>query len=164
MGAGKSAVAREAGTRAGLEVADLDADIEHAEGRPITVLFAERGEAWFRRREGEALGAALRSGAAVIACGGGIVCDPAQRATLASACFPVWLEVAPAEAAARLGIEAAAAARPLLAGADPEARLEALLSERAALYAMVAAARVSTSGRSPAEVAAIVLAAWRDAP
>ena len=42
--------------------------------------------------------------------------------------------------------------RPLLAVADPAVRIAELLSERAAAYARFA--QVSTSGRTPAEVAA----------
>jgi shikimate kinase len=159
MGSGKSAVARELGERLGTSVADLDALIESEEGRPIAHLFEQEGEPWFRRREGIALDRVLAAGVGVVACGGGIVLVPEHRRRLRDACFTVWLEVAPAEAAARL--EGETLLRPLLAGAPPAERLAALLEGRAALYGEVAHLRIDTSGRSPVAVAETLERAWR---
>lgn len=157
MGAGKSAVARILGERLGVMVADLDAFIEAEEGCPIAELFEREGEVYFRRREGEVLRQALDAGARVIACGGGVILDPAHRALLRDHCRVVWLEVSPAEAARRVGD---ADGRPLLAGAPPVPRLTVLLAERAPLYAQVAHRRVSTDGRTAEQVAdAVVVAA-----
>src|SRR5881409_531040 len=124
MGAGKSAVTRILGERLGVTVADLDAFIEAEEGCPIAELFEREGEGYFRRREGEVLRQVLEAGARVIACGGGVVLDPAHRAVLRDRCRVVWLEVSAAEAAHRVGD---ADGRPLLAGAAPVPRLTALL-------------------------------------
>jgi shikimate kinase len=155
MGAGKSAVARVLGERLGVAVADIDAFIEAEEDCTIGELFEREGEAWFRRREGEVLRQALDAGARVIACGGGLVLDPAHRALLRERCRVVWLEVPAAEAARRIG---ATAHRPLLGGGPPLPRLEALLAERAPLYAEVAHHRVPTAGLEPAQVADRILA------
>jgi len=155
-GAGKSVVARLLAARLGRAAVDLDAAVEAAAGEPVAAIFARSGEAAFRALEAAALGAALDGGAGVIACGGGLVTAPGPRATLRARCLTVWLEVAPDEAARRLG--AGAAARPLLAS-DPRARLAELLAARAPLYAEVADARVATDGLAPEEVAARVAAA-----
>jgi shikimate kinase len=164
MGAGKSAVARALGERLGCSVADLDAMIEGAEGLPVAEVFAQRGESHFRRLEGVLLAQVLRAGVRVIACGGGIVLDPARRRLLRERCHVVWLEVSPAEAAGRVTAHGdAGATRPLLAGHDPRARLETLLADRASLYAEVAHARVRTDGRTPDDVAARVLESERAA-
>ena len=48
--------------------------------------------------------------------------------------------------------------RPLLAGAPLEARLEALLRERAPLYESMAEVRVGTENEAPEEIATRVLA------
>lgn len=157
MGSGKSVVARILGERLGVAVADLDSMVEAAAGCTIAELFEREGEPGFRRREGELLEQALAAGAAVIACGGGIVLDPARRARLRTAFRTVWLEVSPGTAAAR--VAATAAKRPLLRGAPHEERLAALLAERAPLYAEAAEARVSTDGRDPEAVADAVVAA-----
>jgi len=159
MGSGKSVVAREIGERLGASVADLDALIESEEGRPIARLFEREGEPWFRHREGVALEQVLGAGAGVIACGGGIVLLPAHRTLLRERCWTVWLEVTPEDAAARLAGETAA--RPLLAGGDPAARLRTLLEERAGLYAETAQLRVDTTDRDPGAIADGIVAAWR---
>ncbi|MBI1797561.1 MAG: shikimate kinase [Candidatus Eisenbacteria bacterium] len=156
MGAGKSAVARVLGERLGVVVADIDAFIEAEEDCPIAELFEREGEAYFRRREGEVLRQALEAGAQVIACGGGAVLDPAHRRLLRERCRVAWLEVTPAEALRRIG---SVAGRPVLAGADPGARLAALLASRAPLYAEVADDRIATDGRDAEQVADAVLAA-----
>jgi shikimate kinase len=159
MGAGKSSVARLLGERLGVSVADLDGMIEAVEGCSVAELFERAGEAWFRRREGELLREALGSGVRVLACGGGVVLDPAHRALLRERCRVVWLEVSPAEAARRVAASNGIEARPLLAGAAPGDRLSALLAERAALYAEAAHARIVTDGLSPQQVADAVIAA-----
>ena len=48
MGAGKSTVAELLGAAYGVEVRDTDADVELAEGRSISDIFVESGEATFR--------------------------------------------------------------------------------------------------------------------
>jgi shikimate kinase len=154
MGAGKSAVARVLGERLGVAAADLDAFIEAEEGCPIAQLFDRQGEAWFRRREGEVLRLVLDAGVRVIACGGGVVLDPAHRTLLRERCHVVWLEVSPHEAAQRIHD---VGGRPLLAGGPPETRLGEVLASREKLYAEVAHARVNTDGRTIEQVAD---AAW----
>lgn len=155
MGAGKSAVARALGERLGTSVADLDAMIEAVEGCSVSELFARAGEAWFREREGQLLDQVLLAQVQVIACGGGIVVDPARRAALRERCRVVWLEVEPAEAARRVLAQSADAAtlRPLLAGGPAEVRLSELLAARTTMYEEVAHLRVRTDGRSPEQVA-----------
>ena len=95
MGAGKSVVARALGERLGGAVADLDAMVEAERGCSVAELFEREGEPAFRRLEGRILEQALAAGAGVIACGGGIVLDPAHRGALAARCRVVWLEVSP---------------------------------------------------------------------
>jgi shikimate kinase len=65
-----------------------------------------------------------------------------------------WLYVSPKTAALRSGTQRGPlAARPLLAGADSEARLRGLEAERRGAYASAAEILVSTEGRGAREVA-----------
>ena len=97
----------------------------------------------------------------VVACGGGIVLDPAHRALLKQRCRVVWLQVDPAEAVRRMRVRGGEPGRerPLLAGADPQARLAQLQREREPLYEEAALVRVPTASRDPSQVADAVLAA-----
>jgi shikimate kinase len=161
MGAGKSAVAAALGERMGASVADLDAMIEAAEGCTVAELFSRAGEPAFRERELQVLEQSIHAQVGVIACGGGVVLDERCRALLVSACRVVWLQVSPAEAARRIGTGAAAAARPLLAGGEPLARLEELLRVRGPVYETIANVHVATDGRDTAAIAEDVMAQVR---
>ena len=157
MGAGKSAVAVRLAALLGAGFVDLDARIEADSGKSIAELFEREGEAVFRRLESTTLEHALESGARVIACGGGVVTDPASRSRLRERCHVVWLEVTPGEAARR--VAGTQVRRPLLREGDAVERLGALLEQRGALYAEVAGLRIPTTGLTPDEVAQAVLGA-----
>ena len=159
MGAGKSVVARILGEKLGGAVADLDAMLEAEEGCSIAELFERDGEPACRRRESRLLEQAMAAGADVVACGGGIVLSRGARGVLRDRCRAVWLEVSPEEGARR--VRATLGTRPLLAGGDPRARLEALLAERGPLYAEVAVARIPTGNLDPEAVAEAVFRALR---
>lgn len=74
MGSGKSYVGSRLATELGLPFIDLDAEIEANAGKPITAIFADDGEAAFRRLETEALRATAAQPAFVLATGGGAPC------------------------------------------------------------------------------------------
>lgn len=148
MGAGKTTVAGLLADRWGLRVRDTDADVEAAEGRPISDIFVESGEAHFREREAAAVATALAEHGGVLALGGGAVLDPATRALLAGHRV-VFLRVGLSDAVKRVGL---GTSRPLLLG-NVRSRLKALLDERAPVYESVASIVVDTDGRTPQEVA-----------
>ncbi len=144
MGAGKSTVAALLAERWGVTVRDTDADIEAAEGRPISEIFVDEGEERFRELEREAVAGALADHDGVLALGGGAVLDPGTRAALAG--HPVvFLEVGLSDAVKRVGL---GIGRPLLLG-NVRARVKALLDERLPVYQAVAQVAVDTDGRTP---------------
>jgi shikimate kinase len=148
MGAGKSTVGRLLAQRWGVGFRDTDADVEAAAGRPISELFVDEGEEWFRERERAAVAAALAEHDGVLALGGGAVLDAGTRDALAG--FPVvFLKVGLSDAVKRVGL---GHGRPLLLG-NVRSRVKALLDERLPVYLAVAQVVVDTDGRSPDEVA-----------
>lgn len=96
MASGKSTVGRHLAHRMGWSFFDLDVEIEAAEKTPIAEIFAGRGEAEFRRIEGEMLRDHVRwierGRPAVLALGGGAFTIEPNRALLADHGISVWLD------------------------------------------------------------------------
>ena len=153
-GAGKSTVGRLVADRLGVAFNDVDELIVAAEGRPITQLFTEAGEAYFREIEAACTRECLARGDVVVSLGGGAPTTAAVRDALEDADV-VWLRVTPETAAARTGADPG---RPLLAGRNPADALADLLARREAVYRSVADWIVDTDGLRPAEVADAVVA------
>jgi shikimate kinase len=149
MGAGKSTVGELLASSWGTTLRDTDRDVEEREGRPISEIFVDRGEKYFRDLEREAVAAALATHDGVLALGGGAVLDPDTREALKGHAV-VFLHVGLSDAVKRVGL---GTARPLLLG-NVRARIKALLDERLPIYREVATVTVETDGRSAEEVAA----------
>ena len=148
MGAGKSTVAAILAERYGVLARDTDADVEAAEGRSISDIFVDSGEAHFRELERAAVAEALAGHDGVLALGGGAVLDEQTRAALAGHRV-VFLRVGLSEAVKRVGL---GVGRPLLLG-NVRARIKALLDERTPVYESVATLVVDTDAATPDAVA-----------
>ncbi|MCX5383571.1 shikimate kinase [Streptomyces sp. NBC_00083] len=152
MGSGKSTVGALLAERLGVPYRDTDADIVAAEGREISDIFIEDGEAHFRALERDAVRAALAGHPGVLSLGGGAILDEGSRALLAP--HPVvYLSMDVEEAVKRVGLNTA---RPLLA-VNPRRQWRELMDARRHLYTEVARAVVATDERTPEEVAQAVL-------
>lgn len=145
-GAGKSVVGEELAGRLGVPFVDLDVEIEREQGRPITEIFEAQGEAAFRALEAAALTKASVKDPAVVACGGGVVLEPANRIALRNTGIAVYLDVPLDQLRERVR---PAAERPLI---REEGDLEKLLAAREPLYREFAAHVVDGRG-TPGEVA-----------
>ena len=139
MGAGKSTVGPIVAALWGAPFIDLDRRIERIYGAAIPALFAG-GESHFRRCEAAALQLLVaepgfRARTVVVAAGGGLVVDPANRAAMREAGVVFFLDVPAAELARRLSATAIGG-RPLL-GSDEgavAARVCELLDKRRSAY------------------------------
>ncbi|BCX05740.1 MAG: shikimate kinase [Candidatus Roseilinea sp.] len=160
MGTGKSTVGRLCAQRLGLDFVDADEEIGRREGMPIPAIFASRGEDYFRARERELVAELSARHGCVVATGGGMIVDDANRAMLLGSGVGVCLTATPEVILQRVGGESAAAQRPMLRGDDVAARIAHLLRERAPKYAQMHY-WVDTSRRGPDEVAEIVCDIYR---
>lgn len=159
MGAGKSAVGQALATRLSRPFIDTDAEVEARSGRSIPEIFASEGEAAFRAREREAIRWAIAQPGAVIATGGGAVCEPANWEGWQARGVVVWLRAPQAVLWERVRDQRH---RPLLAGPDPQAALAGLLAAREPLYARADA--VVSADRPVEAVVEAVIAAAQGAP
>jgi len=133
MFTGKSSVGRTLAKRLELNFIDLDEEITRLAKASIERIFAEHGEKEFRRLEREALAGALPVPGQVIATGGGVVIDPANRELLRRHSCVIWLKASVKTILSRFRASHAKP-RPLLSVVDPEAEIVRLLAEREPFY------------------------------
>ncbi|MCW2858753.1 MAG: Shikimate kinase [Actinoallomurus sp.] len=146
-GSGKTTVGRLLAQRLGVAFRDTDHDVEAAAGKPIGEIFIDDGEEHFRALERSAVRDALAGHDGVLAVGGGAILDPGTRADLDG--LPVvYLEVGLSDAVRRVGL---ASARPLLV-LNPRSQFRKLMEERRPIYEGLAAIKVATDDRDPADI------------
>ncbi|GAA3694891.1 shikimate kinase [Zhihengliuella alba] len=171
MASGKSTLGRAVARELGVPFADTDALVVAQHG-PIADLFAERGEAEFRRLETEALRTALAAASVhggVIATGGGAVVVPENRELL-SGVFTAYLTISRDAVAPRilrdrhrplLGPRPAPDDEPPAPDAGPLERWAQILAEREPLYREAAQTVVDVGTGPVATNAARILSAYR---
>ena len=135
MGAGKSKVGTLVADILGRPFVDTDELIEERAGRTISDIFATHGEHAFRAMETEIIASELRSGANVIALGGGAATRQENWDLLRRThAFVVYLQAGPATIYERV---AGKGHRPLLAGLGEPAmreKIASMLAEREPWY------------------------------
>lgn len=141
MGSGKTTVGRRAAKLLGRPFVDADEAFVPRYGCTVAEVFAERGEAEFRRLESALLSELLAvETPLLIASGGGVVTVEANREALRRPdVLVIHLDATPAFLASRVQRKAD---RPLLQGQDLRTVLGRLHAERARWYEEVADERV----------------------
>lgn len=149
MGAGKSTVGRQLAKTLNMEFVDCDREIEERTGVTIAIIFEVEGEEGFRKRERAMIEQLTERDGIVLATGGGVVLDEANRSRLRTRGFAIYLN-APID----LLVERTARdrQRPLLQIDDPKAKLVDLVTEREPLYQQVADMVVKTDRRTARHV------------
>jgi shikimate kinase len=129
MGAGKTTVGRALARQLQWDFFDLDDLIEQRTGKSVQAVFAESGEAEFRRLEREALQSCSELVRTVIALGGGAYVSEENRTSMRLIGRTIWLDC-PLEVC--LGRISGDHSRPLLGGQN---EMRALLELRRPGYA-----------------------------
>ena len=160
---GKSAVARALASRLGWTSIDTDDLIEATAGRTVPDIFAQAGEPAFRALERDAARTAAARDQAVVATGGGLWLDSANRRILSDGGLVValdarWDTILARHAAAE---SARPDARPLLAGGDPIHTVQRLKAARQPFYALADATVHTDTAPVDAVVDQIVAAVQR---
>ena len=149
MGTGKTCVGKTLAARLHMLFVDMDDLIEQRRGKPITRIFAEEGEPFFRNLERALVRELASRDNLVIGAGGGIVLDPDNIRDFQETGLVICLSADPETILARV---AGDATRPLLAGNDRPARIRAILQKRQPLYDAIPF-RIDTAFLSVEEVA-----------
>ncbi len=154
MGSGKSTVGKIISEKTGLAFVQTDEIIEKRAGMGIPKIFEELGEPEFRRMEVSALRQALARKNCVVSCGGGIILLEENVKALQKECFVVWLYASPKEIFERIKDDKS---RPLLNRPDREEVARRMLQKRFPIYAKACHVMINTDGKSPQEIAGMIM-------
>jgi len=147
-GSGKTTLGKALSIALRLPFVDLDSEIERQEGKKITEIFAENGEAYFRNLESIELKKRCTSKAEfVMATGGGTPCFFDNMDWINRAGKSIFLDV-PAREIVRRMERTSLLERPLLGSLPPEEvrnKIEQMRSERIHFYQQ---AMITLSGES----------------
>ncbi len=134
MLSGKTTVGREAASRTGLTLVDLDSIIETRSRMTINEIFSSLGEEHFRELESEVLRDISRKENQLLVPGGGIVLRRDNVELLRESSFIIWLRIGIEEFERRMKRCQGAAERPLLHHCAGRDDVLAVLEERDSLY------------------------------
>ena len=117
MGTGKTSVGRELSRRLGYVFIDTDVLIEEREGMPISLIFREKGEEYFRSVERAVVEEISGMADVVIATGGGVIKNSRNVDDLSRRGIIIWLKADPGIILKRVMAEGGK--RPLLNIEEP---------------------------------------------
>jgi shikimate kinase len=151
MGAGKSTIGPLLARELNWDFIDMDQAIEISEGRPITQIFLEKGEAYFRRLESQKIQDLRTKKSCVIALGGGAFIQESNRLLIQDIGFSVFLDCALNVILERCPNDGT---RPLFLSLE---KVEALHAARLPYYHM-SDFRVDVTNQTPERIVETILA------
>jgi len=154
MGSGKSSVGRRLASLTGHRFLDTDELIVKREGVPISRIFRQHGEDYFRRVEAEEVAALVGIAGVILATGGGVILSETNRRHLHELGAVAWLDADPEVLFERVSRNKK---RPLLQTESPRESFDALRGSRLGIYEETADFRIDSSGLGHDEVARQVL-------
>ncbi|MDJ1492839.1 shikimate kinase [Cytophagaceae bacterium DM2B3-1] len=120
-GSGKTTLGKRLAKTLGFSFTDLDIVLAEQEKMPVTEIFAQKGESYFRQAESECLKGTLQLQKSVIATGGGTPCFFDNMAWMNEHGITIFLDVSTDELVKRLtSSEDATQKRPLFANKSVE--------------------------------------------
>jgi shikimate kinase len=161
MGAGKSTIAKLLAQKLHLPLLDIDQLIVENAGADIPWIFDVEGEQGFRKREQQALEQVLSLPASVVATGGGIVTEEANRQSLRAAKLVVFLKTSVEQQVLRTAKDKN---RPLLQTDNPRKVLQDLMRLRQPWYEQVSDLTIETDKYSPKEIVDNIIHYWKSQP
>jgi shikimate kinase len=160
MGAGKTTIGRLLAQELHLTFKDIDQIISERAGADIPWIFHVEGEEGFRKREHHVLEDVLSESTAVVATGGGIVVNEANRQLLRSNkhCI-VYLCASVEQQYVRTSKDKN---RPLLQNDDPKFVLKELMTMREPWYREIADLVIDTDSSKPKIVVNTIIDYWKN--
>jgi 3-dehydroquinate synthase len=132
MGTGKTSVGEELSRRLRYPLIDTDVLIEEREGKPISLIFKENGEDYFRNVERAVVKEISSMNNVVISTGGGVIKDQRNVENLSRMGIIIWLKAEPGIILKRVMLDGGK--RPLLEVEEPLNEISRLLKEREGFY------------------------------
>jgi shikimate kinase len=154
MGSGKSTIGKGVASALGVPFRDTDLIIEELEKMPVSQIFIDKGEDYFRTIEKKVLRDELLSDGSVLALGGGApISVDAQSALKVSSAPVIYLDISLASVAPRIGFNRD---RPLLLH-NPRGQWQTLMEARRPIYESIANFTIDVNGKSQNEIISEVL-------
>lgn len=148
-GSGKSTIGKALARVLGQSFLDTDSLIEEEVGTPISQIFIDKGEPWFREVEARIVLREISKLQGVLSLGGGApLSDSAQGALKNSDANVVFLDISLSAAAPRVGFNRD---RPLLLN-NPRAAWQELMDKRRPIYLQLASQVIQVDGLTPREI------------
>jgi shikimate kinase len=154
MGAGKTSVGKNLAEKLGIDFADTDRLIEIDQGKSVSEIFIEDGEAHFRLVEESIVIDALNDQDGVLSLGGGaITSSPVQEKLRTCGAIKAFLDISLTAVSPRVGFDSA---RPLLM-VNPRQKWLELMNARRETYETLADIQIDVSDLSVEDVASRII-------